>query len=78
METSNLLLGSGGRTTNAVIHILYQSIILAKALHFQHEEGIINLNKKHVLELGSGVGMLGIYLACLGARVILSDLPMLK
>ncbi len=31
-----------------------------------------------MLEFGSGVGLLGIYLAALGANVVLSDLPAIK
>lgn len=31
-----------------------------------------------MLELGCGVGMLGIYLACLGSNVLMSDVSVLK
>jgi len=36
------------------------------------------MNNKNILELGCGVGFLGIYLATLGNKVILSDLPSMK
>lgn len=51
---------------------------MAKALHFLSEEGTMPLQGKKLLELGSGVGLLGIYLGCLGSDVLLTDLPALK
>ena len=51
---------------------------MAKTLHFLQDEGTIDFKGKQVLELGSGVGLLGIYLGCLGANVVLTDLPVLK
>lgn len=51
---------------------------MAKCLHILQEESIINLKGKNILEFGSGVGLLGIYLSCIGANTVLSDLPQLK
>ena len=33
---------------------------------------------KNIVEIGSGVGLVGIYLAALGSNVILCDTPALK
>ena len=51
---------------------------MAKAFHFLQDEGTLNFQGKQMLELGSGVGLLGLYLTCLGANVVLTDLPQLK
>ena len=55
-----------------------QAIVMAKCLHFMSEEGSLDLSKKHILELGCGMGLLGIYLACIGGTVMLTDLPVVK
>lgn len=52
--------------------------MLAKTLHFLSEEGAFELKGKTVLDLGCGVGFVGIYLACLGCQVVLADFPSLK
>lgn len=51
---------------------------MSKALHFMQEEGSLNLAGKRLLEFGSGAGFLGIYLGCIGANVLLTDLPPIK
>lgn len=38
----------------------------------------MNFAGKQILELGCGVGLLSVYLGCLGANVIMTDLPPLK
>ena len=55
-------------------------IILAKYMHFNWTEirqSIVksDANSLNILELGSGTGILGLYLAYLGNNVTLSDLP---
>jgi methylase of polypeptide subunit release factors len=55
-----------------------QAIVLAKALHYLSDEGVFPLKDKRILELGSGVGFLGIYLACLGNNVIMGDVPSIR
>lgn len=55
-----------------------QAIVLAKTLHFLSEEGAFQLKGKTVLDLGCGVGFVGIYLGCLGCQVVLADFPSLK
>lgn len=55
-----------------------QAVVLAKTLHFLSEEGAFQLKGKTVLDLGCGVGFVGIYLACLGCQVVLADFPSLK
>ena len=55
-----------------------QAIVLAKALHFQHEEAAFPLTGVTFLDLGCGAGLLGIYLACLGARALLADVPSVR
>jgi predicted RNA methylase len=55
-----------------------QAVVLAKTLHFLAEEGAFQLKGKAVLDLGCGVGFVGIYLACLGCQVVLADFPSLK
>jgi len=57
---------------------MMKAIILAKALHYLTEEGVLNVHNKTILELGCGVGLLGIYLAAIGNKVIMSDLPAIK
>jgi predicted RNA methylase len=36
------------------------------------------LQGKAILDLGCGVGFVGVYLACLGCQVILADFPSMK
>lgn len=50
-------------------------IILGKFLEHSVESGMIFLQGKNVVELGSGCGLVGCIAALLGARVILTDLP---
>lgn len=64
-----MMLGTGGRIWDS-------SMILAKYLC--KNETMLNTKFKkgttlNILELGSGTGILGIYAACLGWNVILSD-----
>jgi 16S rRNA G1207 methylase RsmC len=42
------------------------------------EEGGLNLKGKRVLDLGCGIGFVGVYLACLGCQIILADVPSMK
>jgi len=51
---------------------------LAKALHYLKEEGEISFKGKSVLDIGCGVGLVGLYLTALGANVSLCDLPALR
>ena len=51
---------------------------MAKTLHYLADEGSLQLNDKQVLELGAGVGLVSIYLACLGSRVVMADVPALQ
>ena len=51
---------------------------MAKTLHFLIEEGALSLSGKTILELGSGTGLLGIYLGCLGVNVVMADLSSVK
>ena len=57
---------------------MIQAIVLAKTLHFNHEEGAFPLKGLTFLELGCGAGLLGIYLSCLGANVIMADVPSVR
>lgn len=50
----------------------------AKTLHYLAEEGSFDLKGKTVLDLGCGVGFIGVYLACLGCEVLLADIPSMK
>ncbi|XP_057773371.1 uncharacterized protein LOC130992651 isoform X2 [Salvia miltiorrhiza] len=50
-------------------------IILGKFLEHSVESGMILLQGKNVVELGSGCGLVGCIAALLGAHVILTDLP---
>lgn len=50
-------------------------IVLAKFLEHSVDFGLIELNGKKVVELGSGCGLVGFIAALLGAEVILTDLP---
>lgn len=43
-----------------------------------NEEGAFPLKGKRVLDLGCGTGLLGIYLGCLGAHVVLADVPSVR
>ena len=36
---------------------------------------MIPLKGRNVLELGCGIGLLGVYLGCLGCNVIMADVP---
>nr|CAI5829632.1 unnamed protein product [Callosobruchus analis] len=51
------------------------AIVLAKFLEKQCLENHGFLENRSVIELGSGVGCVGIVAACLGANVLLTDLP---
>ncbi len=42
------------------------------------QEGSIELKGKHILELGCGIGLLGIYLGILGAEVTMGDLAPMR
>lgn len=53
-------------------------MVLAKTLHYMQDETLMRLTGKNVLELGAGVGLVGIYLACLGSNVVMADLPALR
>lgn len=55
-----------------------KAIILAKSLHLLSEEGTLSFQNKSIMELGCGVGLVGIYLACLGGNVMMVDVPSLK
>ena len=52
--------------------------MLAKTLHYMQDESLMVLTGKNILELGSGVGLVGVYLACLGSKVVMADLPALR
>nr|XP_022904217.1 protein-lysine methyltransferase METTL21D-like isoform X1 [Onthophagus taurus] len=51
------------------------AIVLAKYLEVMYQRNKEFLKEKFVLELGSGLGCAGLVAACLGAEVVLSDLP---
>ncbi len=43
-----------------------------------NEEAAFQLEGMTFLDLGCGTGLLGIYLACLGARSLLADVPSVR
>lgn len=51
---------------------------MAKTLHWMKEEGEFDLKGKNIIDIGSGVGLLGLYLAALGANVTLCDVPVMR
>ena len=51
---------------------------MAKSLHHLKDEGEFSLSGKSVLELGCGVGLVGLYLAALGTNVALVDTPVIR
>ncbi len=38
----------------------------------------MTLTGLHVLDLGCGTGLVGIYLACLGAHTVMADVPSVR
>jgi methylase of polypeptide subunit release factors len=50
-------------------------MVLSKYLLKQHFENKINLKNKKILELGSGTGIVSLFLASQGAEVYATDLP---
>jgi predicted RNA methylase len=68
------------------LSLLSKALVLAKCLHYLIEEGEFKLKGKNILELGSGVGLLAVYLAalgkflliCLGCNVAMTDMPAMK
>lgn len=51
---------------------------MAKTLHWLKEEGEFDFKGKNIIDIGSGVGLLGLYLAALGANVTLCDVPVMR
>lgn len=49
LESSNLLLGTGARTSHPVYLILIKAVVLAKTLHFLSEEGTLSFDNKYIL-----------------------------
>lgn len=50
-------------------------VMLGKFLEHAVDSGMLSLQSKKVIELGSGCGLVGCIAALLGAQVILTDLP---
>ncbi|KAK2994491.1 hypothetical protein RJ640_026729 [Escallonia rubra] len=50
-------------------------VVLGKFLEYAVEVGMIGLQGKKVVELGSGCGLVGCIAALLGAQIILTDMP---
>lgn len=50
-------------------------VVLGKFLEHAVDSGMLLLNGKKIVELGSGCGLVGCIAALLGAQVILTDLP---
>ncbi|PON57744.1 Lysine methyltransferase [Parasponia andersonii] len=50
-------------------------IVLGKFLEHAVDSGLLNLQEKKIVELGSGCGLVGCIAALLGGEVILTDLP---
>ncbi|PON53606.1 Lysine methyltransferase [Trema orientale] len=50
-------------------------IVLGKFLEHAVDSGLLNLQGKKIVELGSGCGLVGCIAALLGGEVILTDLP---
>eukprot|EP00055_Hartaetosiga_balthica_P008926 m.34410 g.34410 ORF g.34410 m.34410 type:complete len:338 (+) comp6530_c0_seq1:84-1097(+) len=61
--------------TTFLMDYITKEMRLDKGFDEHHAPATIDVAGKKIVELGSGIGMLGLYLASIGAHVLMSDVP---